>query len=163
MRVHAKIQTFFSQQDAICEWRLSKRIEPIAIIFVNDRKQVKSIVQQCRAFLNHSNQNELQVYGLFSSLEIDLLMQGVNDIDILVANVFCFRALVDKMPKLFTSKRFRFVWFDKIDEMCETNSPETHQIVDHLLSHGPNLQVDFDYFLFLVMIWYQIKRLIKKK
>lgn len=96
----------------------------------------------CRTFTEKSNHMELKIFCLHTAYEIDLLL-AVNDIDILVAPVFCYGSLVEKMPKIFVSERIRFVWFDQVDEMSQTNGPELNRIFDEFLSQEIDIQVRF--------------------
>lgn len=100
------------------------------------------MTQACRTFTAKSNHMELKTFCLHAAYEIDSLLEA-NDIDILVAPVFCYRSLVEKMPKIFVSERFRFVWFDQVDEMSQTNGPEINRIFDEFLSQEIDIQVRF--------------------
>lgn len=90
-------------------------------------------------FLKKADMKNVNVVYLSSSYEIEHIDFLLNDrpwsnIDILVVSVFCFQTLVDCLPKIFTSQRLRFIWFDEIDEMYQNNATKIENTMNTLFS-----------------------------
>lgn len=102
-------------------------------------EEVELLVKYCRKMIQSSGPNEVDVYGLNSSFEIEALIEKAINIDILVTPVFCMETIVQHMPKLM--KRLRYVWFHQIDEMCNINECMTNDAAEKLLSDDLDIQV----------------------
>lgn len=134
---------FSFEQQMVKDWTTSVRIEPIGIIFVKGFEQVEDMAMYCRKLLKKTDMEIVQVFCLNSAFEIDELI-NVNNIDILVMSVFCFETLVNHMPKLFTSDRLRYIWFDQIDEMCDINCSIICNTTNIIFAQGLDIQVNIE-------------------
>lgn len=133
---------FSSEQRVVNDWITSVRIEPIGIIFVSGAEKVEPMAIICRKFLEKCGMGIVNVTCFNSAFEIDALVE-MDQIDILVMPVFCFSTLVSRMPKLFTSNRLQYAWFDEIDKMCQINQSETYNAMDMLCAQDLDMQVGF--------------------
>lgn len=116
-------------------------LEPIAIIFVTCAEEVELMAKYCRKMIQKSGLDDVDVYCLNSSFEVKTLIETAIGIDILVAPVFCFDAIVQHMPKL--TARLRYVWFHQIDEMCQINENLTNDAAEKLLRDDLDIQVNW--------------------
>lgn len=103
-------------------------------------EEVELMAKYCRKMNASSGLDEVSVYCLNGSLEIEALIKSAITIDILVAPVFCFDVIVQHMPKLTT--RLRYVWFHQIDEMWEINKDLTNNVAEKLLADDLDIQVN---------------------
>lgn len=103
-------------------------------------EEVELMASYCRKMIQNSGLNDVNVFCLNSSFEMNTLIETAKDgIDILVAPVFCFETIVQHMPKLIA--RLRFVWLHQIDEMCRINEDRTYNVIDQLLLDDLDIQV----------------------
>lgn len=99
------------------------------------------MAKYCRKMIRSSGLDDVDVCCLNSSFEIRALIETAIAIDILVAPVFCFDAIVQHMPKLTT--RLRYVWFHQIDDMYEIDEKLTKKAAEFLLSDDLDVQVKY--------------------
>ncbi|XP_055299568.1 uncharacterized protein LOC129567060 isoform X2 [Sitodiplosis mosellana] len=124
----------------VTDWTTSVRIEPIGLIFVSGAEKVEPMATICRKLLQKSGMAIVNVTCLNSNFEINALLQ-MDHVDILVLPIFCFKTLVNHMPKIFKVGRLQYAWFDEIDKMCQINEVETYKAVDILCTPGLDMQV----------------------
>lgn len=89
--------------------------------------------------IHASKQSDVNVFCLSSSFEIEALIKTAETIDVLVAPVFCYDAIVKHMPKL--KVHLRYVWFHQIDKMCEISEDLTYNATDQLVMEDLDIQV----------------------
>lgn len=147
-----------SMQRIVSDWSSSRRMEPVAIIFVKCAEEVNRMAAFCRKLLQQSTMNNVNVLCLNSSFEVNVLMKG-NNIDILVMPVFCYQSFAnhEQMSLLFKTQRLRYVWFNQIDEMCSINQSKTVETLNVFLAQ--NLQVKAVYFKSFVVFCFFIEKI----
>lgn len=122
---------------------LEPRREPIAIILVNGTEEVEKMGTLCRKMLYKAGMRSITVSCLNSAFETALLKE-LKQTDILVTSAFCFDALFQSMPNLFSANRLRIIWIDQIDELMKVDEVKINKVRNTIFKHGlilPNLQV----------------------
>lgn len=100
------------------------------------------MARYCRKLLKKSGQADVNVSCLNISIEGPIFKHKAENIDILVAPVFCFDTVIQLMPKLIThQQRLRYVWFHEIDEMCQIDEERTYNATDKLVPDDGSLDI----------------------